>query len=172
MYCNEPQKPLSQKLLFQVPLFRFFVSALQHLDCYYNEYPMNQTAWSLHKKWSFPLTILLVNVTKTSFFVQCVIQFITKCKDVITKCDSYFITKCDRSLLQNASSFLLRNTTVLMQNVTVVTKCDDFIIKCDSYYKMRRLLQIATIQWRKRLVCFKYSLGVAIPGKFCNFSFI
>ena len=59
--------------------------------------------------------------------------------DVITKCDSYFITKPDRSLLQNASGSLL-------QNPTVITKCDDFITKCDSYYKMRRLLQIATVQ--------------------------
>ena len=37
--------------------------------------------------------------------------------DIITKCDSYFIAKCD-----------------------------SFITKCDSYYKMRRLLQIETIQ--------------------------
>ena len=28
----------------------------------------------------------------------------------------------------------------------VITKCDDFITKYDSYYKMRRLLQIATVQ--------------------------
>ena len=49
--------------------------------------------------------------------------------DIITKCDSYFITKCERSLLQKASSFLLQNTTVLLQNATVVTNCDDFITK-------------------------------------------
>ena len=66
--------------------------------------------------------------------------------DVITKCGSYFITKCDRSLLQNASDFLIQNATVLLQNATVITKCDDFIAKCDSYYKMRRSLQIATVQ--------------------------
>ena len=59
--------------------------------------------------------------------------------DIITKCDSYFITKCGKNLLQNASGFLL-------QNATVITNCDDFITKCDSYYKMRRLLQIATVQ--------------------------
>ena len=59
-------------------------------------------------------------------------------RHIITKCDSYFIIKCDRSLLQNASRFLL-------QNATVITKCDDFITKYDSYYKMRRLLQIATV---------------------------
>ena len=65
--------------------------------------------------------------------------------DIITKCDSYFITKCDRSLLQNASRFLLGNAIVLLQIATVITNCDDFITKCDSYYKMRRLLQIATV---------------------------
>ena len=47
---------------------------------------------------------------------------------VITK----FITKRD-SLLQNASRFF-------------ITKYDNFITKCDSYYKMRRLLQIVTVQ--------------------------
>ena len=56
-----------------------------------------------------------------------------------------FITKCDRSLLQNASGFL-QNAAVLLQNAIVITKCDDFIKKCDSYYKMRHLLQIATVQ--------------------------
>ena len=56
------------------------------------------------------------------------------------------ITKCDRNLLQNASSFVLRNVTVLLQNATVITNCDDFITKSDSHYKMRRLLQIATVQ--------------------------
>ena len=65
---------------------------------------------------------------------------------IITKCDSYFITKCDRSLLQNASGFLIQNATVLLQNATVITKCDDFITKYRSYYKMRRLLQISTVQ--------------------------
>ena len=59
--------------------------------------------------------------------------------DIITKCDSYFVTKYDRSLLQNASGFLV-------QNATVITNWDDFIIMCDSNYKMRRLLQIATVQ--------------------------
>ena len=49
-------------------------------------------------------------------------------------------------LLQNATGFLLQNVTVLLQNATVITKCDNFITKCDSYYKMRRLLQIATVQ--------------------------
>ena len=65
--------------------------------------------------------------------------------DIITKCESYFITKCDISLLQNASGFSLQNAAVLLQNATVITKCDDFITKYNSYYKMRRLLQIATV---------------------------
>ena len=50
--------------------------------------------------------------------------------DIITKCDSYFITKCDKSLLQHASEHFLRNTTVLLQNVTVIKKCG-------AYYKIR-----------------------------------
>ena len=58
--------------------------------------------------------------------------------DIITKCNSYFI--------KNTSSFLLQNTTVILQNATIITKRDDFIIKCNSCYKMRRLLQIATVQ--------------------------
>ena len=56
----------------------------------------------------------------------------------IRKCDNYFITKCNRGLLQTASGFLL-------QNATVIKNCDNFITKCDSYYKMRRLLQSATV---------------------------
>ena len=39
MYCNESLKSLTQQLLFEVSLFKFhFVSALQYLYCYYNEY--------------------------------------------------------------------------------------------------------------------------------------
>ena len=55
------------------------------------------------------------------------------------------ITKCDRSLLQNASSFLLQNANVLLQNAAVITNCDGFVTKCDRYYKLRRLLQFATV---------------------------
>ena len=56
------------------------------------------------------------------------------------------ITKCDRSLFQNAAGFLLQNATVLFQNATVITDCHYFITTCNSCYKMRRLLQIATVQ--------------------------
>ena len=48
-------------------------------------------------------------------------------------------------LLQNASGFLLQNATVLLENATVITKCGNFITKCDSYYKVRCLLQTATV---------------------------
>ena len=45
MYSNESHKSLSQQLLFEVSLFRFhFVSALQYLECCYNEYPVKQAA--------------------------------------------------------------------------------------------------------------------------------
>ena len=57
------------------------------------------------------------------------------------------------SLLQNATElyykmrqvFLLQNATTLLQNATVITNCDDFITKWDSYYKIRLLLQTATV---------------------------
>ena len=50
-------------------------------------------------------------------------------------------------LLQNTSGFLLQNATDLLQNATVITNCDDFITKFYSFYKMRRLLQIATVHY-------------------------
>ena len=52
---------------------------------------------------------------------------------------AFFITKCDGLLLQSATAFLL-------QSATGITKCDNFIAKCDRYYKVRRLLQSATVQ--------------------------
>ena len=42
-------------------------------------------------------------------------------------------------------SYLIRYDSLLQNATDVITKCDSFIIKCDSYYKMRRLLQIATV---------------------------
>ena len=81
--------------------------------------------------------ILGVNSVTVSYLIH--YDSLLQNTTVITKCDSYFITKCTRNLLQNASEFLL-------QNATVITNCDNFITKCDSYYKMRCLLQIATVQ--------------------------
>ena len=46
---------------------------------------------------------------------------------------AFFITKCDGLLLQSATAFLLRSAT------SVITKYD-------RYYKVRRLLQSATVQ--------------------------
>ena len=34
---------------------------------------------------------------------------------------------------------------VLLQSATGITKCDNFITKCDRYYRVRRLLQSATV---------------------------
>ena len=82
--------------------------------------------------------ILVFNSVTVSYFI-CYNSLLQNATDVITKCDSYFITKYDRSLLQNTLGFLL-------QNATVITNCDDLITNCDSYYKMRRLLQIVTVQ--------------------------
>ena len=50
-----------------------------------------------------------------------------------------FITKCAGLILQSATAFLLQSAT------SVITKCDNFITKCDRYYKVRRLLQSATV---------------------------
>ena len=65
-----------------------------------------------------------------------------------------FVTKCDGLLLQSATAFLL-------QSATGITKCDNFITKCDSYYKVRQLLQSAT-------VLYDFGLKMAI---FPNFIF-
>ena len=49
-------------------------------------------------------------------------------------------------LFQNALGFLLQNETVSFQIATVMTKYVDFISKYDSYYKVRHLLQNASVQ--------------------------
>ena len=74
--------------------------------------------------------------------------FITKCDGLLLQsatafllqsATAIFITKCDGLLLQSATAFLLQSAT------SVITKCDNFITKCDRYYKVRRLLQSATV---------------------------
>ena len=42
-------------------------------------------------------------------------------------------------------SYLIRYDSLLQNATDVITKCDSFITKCDSYYKMRQLIQNATI---------------------------
>ena len=51
-------------------------------------------------------------------------------------------------LLQNATNvyFLLQNATVLLHNATVIKMTRNVIAKDDISYKIRRLLQIATVQ--------------------------
>ena len=82
--------------------------------------------------------ILGVNSVAVSYLIHydCLLPNAT---DFIKTCESYFIKKCDRNLLQNTSDFLLQNTAVLLQNVSYY-KLRRF------YYKMRRLLQISTVQ--------------------------
>ena len=56
--------------------------------------------------------------------------------------------KMRQILLQNATAILLENASgFLLQNATIITNCDDFITTCDSCYKMRSLLQIASVHW-------------------------
>ena len=56
-----------------------------------------------------------------------------------------FITKCDKCYYKVRQLFYYKVRQVLLQSATVITKCDNFITKCDSYYKVRRLLQSATV---------------------------
>ena len=58
-------------------------------------------------------------------------------------------------LFQNALGFLLQNETVSFQIATVMTKYVDFISKYDSYYKVRHLLQNASVQWLIQNGCNK-----------------
>ena len=41
---------------------------------------------------------------------------------------------------------------VLLQSATGITKCDNFITKCDRYYKVRRLLQSATVHSSRKFL--------------------
>ena len=43
--------------------------------------------------------------------------------------------------------YKMRQTFITKCVRLFTTKCDSFITKCDSYYKMRRLLQIATVHY-------------------------
>ena len=59
--------------------------------------------------------------------------------------ESSYLVHCD-NLSQNAIAIFLQNVSdVLLQNTSVVTKCIDFISKCESYYKMRHILQNASV---------------------------
>ena len=51
----------------------------------------------------------------------------------ITKRNNYFIAKCDKN-------FITKRVRLF------ITKCDSFMTNCNSYYKLRRLLQNASMQ--------------------------
>ena len=61
------------------------------------------------------------------------------------------------SLLQNSTEvyckmrqdFYYKMRQFFLQNATIITNYNNFITKCDSYYKVRRLLQIATVHLTK-----------------------
>ena len=55
------------------------------------------------------------------------------------------MTKCERSLLQNMSGFLLQNAAILLQNIGIIRKYDQFITRRESCWKIRRLLQNASV---------------------------
>ena len=74
----------------------------------------------------------------------------------IIKCVRFFITKCD--------SFL--------ENATVITNCDDFITKCDGYYKMRRLLQIATVQPTHSCTCGKNLVHLKLSWRLWKYTLL
>ena len=57
-------------------------------------------------------------------------------------------------LLQNATPILLQNATEVYYKMRQVFyyKMRQFNTKCNSYYKMRRLLQVATVQSTKKIL--------------------
>ena len=60
--------------------------------------------------------------------------------------------------------FYYKVRQVLLQSATVITKCDSFITKCDRYYKVRRLLQSATLQHSLAFTGRLLSQGVPFLG--------
>ena len=69
-----------------------------------------------------------------------------------------FYYKMRQILLQNAAAILLQNATKVYYKVRqdFYYKSDSFITKCDSYYKMRRLIQIATVHRIIQMFMLKY----------------
>ena len=62
-------------------------------------------------------------------------SFITKCDGIITHCDSLVYYEVRWTVITNCDSFF-------------ITKCPRFIANCDRYYKVRWLLQTATVHGR------------------------
>ena len=81
------------------------------------------------------------------------LQVFTNLFQFITKCDKCYYKVRQLFLLQSAmvcyykvrQLFYYKVRQVLLQSATGITKCDNFITKYDRYYKVRRLLQSATV---------------------------
>ena len=95
----------------------------------------------------------------TAFLLQSVTSVITKCDRYYKVWQFYYkvrqvlqsatsvITKCNSSFYYKVRQlFYYKVRQVLLQSATGITKCDNFIAKCDRYYKVRLLLQSATVQ--------------------------
>ena len=120
---------------------------------------MNQEAWInskaanniLESSWTLNVWI---NCFSLALFWRQLLQVFTIYFKFITKCDKCYYKVRQLFLLQSAmvcyykvrQLFYYKVRQVLLQSATVITKCDNFITKCDRYYKVRRLLQSATVQ--------------------------
>ena len=82
------------------------------------------------------LSLLLLSMMKliTGFTCPPTIYF-----KFITSATAFFITKCDGLLLQSATAFLLQSA------LSVITKCDRYYKVWQFHYKVRQVLQSATI---------------------------
>ena len=84
---------------------------------------------------------------------------------VVVDDDTYYwvYLSSDRHLFQ----VYYKVRQVLLQSATGITKCDNFTTKCDRYYKVRRLLQSATVHGdalcyvMKNLLCIVKYIGVS-----------
>ena len=74
-------------------------------------------------------------------------KMVTKCDGIITNCDSLAYYKVRWTVITNCDSlFITKCDTVYCKIATGITKCDGFFTNCERYYKVRWLLQIATVQ--------------------------
>ena len=84
--------------------------------------------------------ISLSQLQSRNFFMYIITVYYKVRWAVVTNCDNFFITKCD--------TFYYRLRQVL-QSAMIFTNCD-------RYYKVRWLLQIATVQTVEDKICYKF----------------
>ena len=84
----------------------------------------------------------------TRFHIWFILRLYCKMRQKFkTKYDSCFITKCDRSLIQNVSGFYCKIRSFyykmrqLLQIATILLKNATFIKKRDVYYKLRQYVK-------------------------------